>query len=130
MTFYMLRDKKTGLYYKRIHGRSSPCWVAQKEASVWTTPAGPSACLGVVKRQGFDTEIVTMRTSPPKVTFVDGDDWEGLYLDGTLVEQGHHVRLEDVMKHLGVRYDALYADQEWLEARGRLPENLEDVETA
>ena len=44
-------------------------------------------------------------------------------------QEGHHVRLEDVMRHLGIHYNTLYADQKWLEPRGRLPENLDEVKT-
>lgn len=35
-----------------------------------------------------------------KVTFVDGDDWEGVYIDGKLVTEGHCVRVDEVLKLL------------------------------
>ena len=62
----------------------------------------------------------------PKVVFVDGDDWEGLYINGVLVDEGHRVRLEDVMCRLGIHYNAMMADQEWLEAVETEVVQLED----
>jgi hypothetical protein len=118
MIFYQVRDKRTGLWYKRGHQYASN-WVDQNEASVWTTPDGPRSVLGSVARYNQraarfglsairEPEVVPIHALPadqdvpsaPKVVFVDGDDWEGLYINGTLVEEGHHVRLEDVMRHL------------------------------
>lgn len=66
----------------------------------------------------------------PKVTIVDGDDWIGLYLDGVLVEEGHSLHLEAVLRELQVPCHRIDADQEWLEEMGRLPVELEDVKRA
>jgi hypothetical protein len=47
MTVYMLRDKETGLYYRRTKGSYSPMlWVEQKKASIWTTKNGPAQVRG------------------------------------------------------------------------------------
>jgi len=130
--FYMLRDNATGLYYRRIHNRGGESWVKQKEASVWASPDGPRACLGTITRRNrgkmpAGLEIVPVVPGLPAITLVDGDDWEGLYLDGKLVQEGHHVRLEDIFRHLGIEANFVYPDTEWLEARGNLPENLREV---
>ncbi len=133
MIFYMLKDKATGLFYKR-GPQSLGNWVPQEEASVWTLPSGPSACIGGVKRyarrsrRSVDPEVVEIHT--PKVTvvtIVDGDDWEGLYIDGKLIEEHHCVRTESVLQHLGIPCEMIYPDQNWLENRGNLPVRLEDV---
>jgi hypothetical protein len=44
MIFYMIEDLNSGKWYKR--GSCGGNWVAKDQASVWTTKAGPSACLG------------------------------------------------------------------------------------
>jgi len=44
MTVYMLRDNKTGLYYRRDHG-SWARWVEQEKASVWTLKIGPASAI-------------------------------------------------------------------------------------
>jgi hypothetical protein len=76
-----------------------------------------------------EPEIVELNTtSLPSITFVDGDDWEGLYLDGKLVDEGHHVRLGDIFRHLGIAFNVIYPDMEWLGERGNLPQNLDEVE--
>ncbi len=144
MIFYMIRDKKTGEWYKRGSNNGS-WWADQCKASVWTTLAGPRGVLGKLTRYANTVkalrlkavervpEVVPIHAAPgesspaPRVTFVDGDDWEGLYIDGKLVEEHHHVRLEDIFKHLGIEATFIFPDQQWLEERGNLPENLEDV---
>lgn len=44
MKFYMIQDLNSKLWYKR--GSFGGSWVKQDRASVWTTPAGPSAAKG------------------------------------------------------------------------------------
>jgi len=63
----------------------------------------------------------------PKITLVDGDDWQGLYVNGELVTQGHSIRAQDVCEVLGADYAFVSADYEWLDERGALPELLKDV---
>lgn len=64
--------------------------------------------------------------SGPKMTIVQGDDWEGLYVDGKLVEETHQIDWRARwVKLMGA--ETVEADYEWLENRGTLPENLEDV---
>jgi len=89
MILYMVRDKKTGLYYKRGSGWKNDNWVAQKEASIWTTPGGPRGALGNITKwnerikrvstpqqvKTRDPEIVTLEAHLLiQVTFVDGDN--------------------------------------------------------
>lgn len=62
-----------------------------------------------------------------KITFVDSDDWEGLYINGELVLENHSLRIYDVLKALGIKYEVINADDDWLASCGNLPENLTDV---
>lgn len=64
-----------------------------------------------------------------KLVLVDCDGWQGLYLNGELVAQGHTV---DVLGCLPLplcidEYTAQTADYSWMEGRGYLPDNLSDV---
>lgn len=73
-----------------------------------------------------------------KIFHADADDWEGLYIDGVLVSQGHSFRLYDVMEMIIERgghveeYDCVTIDgdayDEWLAVVGHLPEKLSELE--
>lgn len=131
MVFYQIRDKRTGLWYKR--GSDQVKWVPQESASVWTTPLGPRGCLPRIARNNryitcpCDPEVVLLGVDTPLITFVSGDDWQGLYLDGELIEEGHRVDVADVLCHLGFACEQIYADNQWLAERGSLPENRNDI---
>jgi hypothetical protein len=45
MIVHMLRDKTTGLYYRRSNG-CGPGWVKQERGSIWPTRGGAGAALG------------------------------------------------------------------------------------
>lgn len=62
-----------------------------------------------------------------KIVFVEGDDWEGVYGDGKLLAEGHRLNKRDVLDALGIEYEELNADKQWLEDSGRLPTWIEDV---
>lgn len=62
-----------------------------------------------------------------KVTFVCGEDWEGLFLNGECVLQNHHLEARQVLKALGIKFDRLEADDVWLNEEGYFPDNLKDV---
>jgi len=49
MTIYMLRDNKTGLYFKRGSSRWQPRLGYQQDASVWTNLRGPRAAMRILK---------------------------------------------------------------------------------
>ena len=68
------------------------------------------------------------------LTFVDGDDWCGLYLDGGLIHQGHELSVRKMFYYATLHgpiesFEALDVDTEWLEEIGQLPDNLSDVRT-
>jgi hypothetical protein len=45
-----------------------------------------------------------------KVNIVSVDDWEALYIDDKKVDEGHSLRLEDVLKHLGIEFKSQYLE--------------------
>lgn len=68
----------------------------------------------------------------PIITIVNGDDWAGLYIDGQLFSQGHDIyahHWRSLIQHVfGVNVEHKTADDEWLNNRGDLPDNLAEVE--
>ncbi len=63
-----------------------------------------------------------------KLTLVsNGDDWEGLYVNGELACEGHEVSPEDVAAVFERHLDRIYVDPFWLQQRGYLPKNLTEV---
>jgi hypothetical protein len=60
-------------------------------------------------------------------TYVKADDWVGIYKNGVLVEEGHRIPIDNLFEILGVKFDIIHADQEWLEEFGNLPDKIEDV---
>ena len=56
------------------------------------------------------------------ITDVSGD-WEGIYVDGKLIDEGHSLDPRMVLDAVGVQYD----HRETNLKMGSLPENLEDV---
>ncbi|WP_407529246.1 hypothetical protein [Methylobacterium oryzisoli] len=65
---------------------------------------------------------------PSNAVMVRGNDWEGLYLNGRLVAQGHRVDVENVLRACGVAvHPTVEPDQDWLENEGMLPDTLSEV---
>jgi len=62
-----------------------------------------------------------------KITFVDGDDWAGLYVDGKLVLESHSLNPESVLEALGIKTTSIQAHLDWLGDMGSLPYDLKDV---
>lgn len=67
----------------------------------------------------------------PKFTFVTNeDDWEGLYMDDNLVEEGHTIALQWVVEYLNNGYSEwkqLVVKGEWLYDEGALPATLTEL---
>lgn len=62
-----------------------------------------------------------------KYTLVRGDYWEGLYIDGKLVTEGHEISLAEFAQLLGLDFERKCANLNWLETRGSLPDSLKKV---
>lgn len=73
------------------------------------------------------------KTTSPVLTVVsNGDDWEGLYIDGVLFSEGHSVSVRDLARAIGWQLTKIEVSSDWLgnEVTG-LPAKLTDVpETA
>ncbi|OPH61892.1 hypothetical protein BC351_01225 [Paenibacillus ferrarius] len=68
------------------------------------------------------------------LTLVSGDDWEGLYYDGKLIEEEHTIQrktLVDQMKHyttFNVEFKTINSvGMEWLQDEGSLPVYLDHI---
>lgn len=68
------------------------------------------------------------------VTFARGDDWEGLYVDGVLQQEGHSIPAHDILewiKDFGEvtisEYESREVNLSWLDDRGSLPHYLTEV---
>lgn len=72
-------------------------------------------------------QVYLVAVRPRAITLVRGDDWQGLYVDGRLVNEGHRILEEDFARALGVEVTFQRADEGWLEDRGDLPRQLTDV---
>lgn len=67
-----------------------------------------------------------------EVVIVSGaEDWEGLYIDGKLVSEGHSIRVHDVLDALGVTLTRINLDdkqESQLERKGSMPKTLKGVQ--
>jgi hypothetical protein len=69
------------------------------------------------------------------IDIVTLDDWEGLYINGKLVDEDHSIRLDTVLKKLAREYKFTFRSryvspefEEKIHEVGNLPENLDEVE--
>lgn len=67
------------------------------------------------------------------VSYVNGDGWVGLYVNGQLVEQGHKIDPRNLLEHVAnlerFTAESIIPNQQWLDDRGMLPNRLEEVVT-
>jgi len=65
------------------------------------------------------------------VNFVSNYDWQGLYINGVLVDEGHSLNVPDVLRHLERRHainlKTLEADEDWLQECGSFPMEFHKV---
>jgi len=70
-----------------------------------------------------------------RIDIVDGDDWEGLFFDGHLLEQDHGLGLVKMLTLLSTRIGegdtfvvkSHSCDLDWLDGLGRFPSLFKDV---
>ena len=64
-----------------------------------------------------------------EVVLADGDDWQGLYVNGTLVMQDHRITVQDLCDLYDFKgmIKEVYADVDWLCEVNEFPKKLEDV---
>ena len=66
-----------------------------------------------------------------KLTIVtNNDDWDGMYLDGQLIDQGHQLDWEHILSKLGFILETKDVDNDWLSECGSLTSKLEYVKFA
>jgi len=65
-----------------------------------------------------------------KLIFVGSDDWEGLYINGKLIMEDHHLDVFKILKAIDIKYQYIEADDDWICERGTLPENIKEVKEA
>ncbi len=63
---------------------------------------------------------------------INGDDWQGIFVDGYLISEGHSFgsyELLEIVKEHGAVGDfwSLEPDMDWLMDRGGLPDTLREV---
>lgn len=68
------------------------------------------------------------------VRLIKADDWEGLYIDDSIFEQGHKLDGEvflgllcNYSDKLCGGYEIYYIEQEWIEDLGYLPQKFSDI---
>lgn len=66
-----------------------------------------------------------------KIDFVNVADWEGMYVDGVLVQEGHPIAVEDVLAVLNIASDSHWVqdDTELDQWGNRLPKTLAELES-
>ena len=70
-----------------------------------------------------------------RVVLATGDtDWQGLYVNGELVTQGHSVRLDELaeaiisrLPRLDISYEEKTVNYDWMKDRSDLPDDIEKV---
>lgn len=64
-----------------------------------------------------------------KITLVsNGDDWEGLYIDGELFAERHFITARDVADALDVEMERVEVSTNWLGGKvSRLPQQLSKI---
>lgn len=67
-----------------------------------------------------------------KITHVYTEDWEAVYINGTLACQNNPLDVQQVLGKIPAgqsidEIDFVTACQEWLDEAGKMPEKLEDV---
>ena len=65
------------------------------------------------------------------MTFVRADDWEGIYINGKLVEETHSIEniaaVNIAIRHKVTTVETKWCDLDWIHDEGNLPQKLEDV---
>ena len=70
--------------------------------------------------------------------YIVGEDWQGIYINNVLTEEGHIIRFKDgfecICKYINnvetvdhIQFDTYEVNQDWLEDQGSLPEKFEDI---
>lgn len=72
------------------------------------------------------------------VKYVVGEDWEGIYINNVLADEGHRIRFKNGFEVIcnyineiesvdNIQFSKYDIDQDWLEEQGSLPEKFEII---
>jgi hypothetical protein len=61
------------------------------------------------------------------IVYGEEGDWEGLYIDGKLVYEGHEIPRHVLFEKMGIQCTDRQCADGWLEERGNLPNKLSEV---
>lgn len=61
------------------------------------------------------------------VMLIQNDDWQAVYIEGELADQGHTIDWMYVIAQLGCNTYTQHADEQWLFSQGHFPDNLNEV---
>lgn len=61
------------------------------------------------------------------VMWIRGEDWQAVYIEGELIDQGHSIDWMQVISELGCNTYKAEADEDWLQDRGDFPDDLNEV---
>ena len=73
-----------------------------------------------------------------RAVIAQGDDWEGLYIDGALVDEGHSLGVRNTLRFLlsaepsisDADLSVREVDLDWIADRGSLPTYIDEVKWA
>ena len=69
-----------------------------------------------------------MKKIGKNIVFICADDWEGMYINGELIAEGHSIEKNTVLTALSIEFKEYWTvDEKWLTDRGRLPDYLSEV---
>lgn len=112
------------------------CEEWEEETDAYVVERGRKTQMIHLNYQSVDEPIILkfpeeqVQVVEEKISFVWGDDWKGMYLDGVLVCQDHDLDAYRVLEMLGLQYESIQVDQIWLDERGQLPNKLKLVRRA
>lgn len=67
-----------------------------------------------------------------RINYVVTDDWEGIYIDGILIDSGHSIKASDLLEILEefklITYKQEGIEQDYMEDMGDLPKHYKNIE--
>lgn len=66
-----------------------------------------------------------------ELTIVSGEDWEGVYYNNQLIDQGHSINWRNVLEHFGytIKSKSIDSEEQWEILGWNLPNNLSELES-
>ena len=111
-------------------GQENLVFVTKKKAVEWAKSALISAGIEDSFQDLWNEGLVLVSglTIVTDIDVVAGSDWVGVYIDGDIVSQGHSISPLNVFTFFGVQPKVLFADNDWLDSEGFLPDTVNIVQ--